>query len=138
MHVDKISPQKRSLIMAAVRSKNTFPEMAVRRLVYGLGYRYRLHVKNLPGCPDLVFSSRRKVIFVHGCFWHRHARCRYATMPKTRTEFWNAKFKNNVSRDAYARKSLKQAKWSVLVVWQCELKNLEKVEKKISDFLQES
>lgn len=134
--MDRVSSEKRSLIMAAVRSKDTLPELAVRRLVHGLGYRYRLHAKNLPGCPDLVFPGRRKVIFVHGCFWHRHPKCRYSTIPKSRTDFWLAKFEKNVARDRRERRELKKLGWSVLVVWQCELKNLQRVAKKIEGFLE--
>jgi DNA mismatch endonuclease (patch repair protein) len=133
--VDHVAPEKRSLIMAAVRSKNTKPEMAVRRLVHGLGYRYRLHAKELPGHPDLAFPSRKKIVFVHGCFWHRHPRCRYATSPKTRVAFWNEKFEKNVARDRRDRRALKKAGWAVMIVWQCELKNLERLARRIDDFL---
>jgi DNA mismatch endonuclease (patch repair protein) len=132
---DHVSPEKRSKIMAAVRSSNTAPEMAVRQMVHGLGYRYRLHVQALPGKPDLVFPSRRKVIFVHGCFWHRHARCRYATSPKTRTEFWKDKFSTNVTRDRRVRRELKKLGWSILTIWQCELKKPQELEVRIDEFL---
>ncbi len=134
--MDKVSPEKRSLIMAAVRSKNTSTELRVRRLVHGMGYRFRLHKKSLPGCPDLVFPSRRKVIFVHGCFWHRHARCRYSTTPKTRVDFWKEKFEKNVARDRRIRGELKKLGWDVLQIWQCELSDLERVAKKIGAFLE--
>ena len=133
--VDHVDPTKRSLIMAAVHSEDTRPEMAVRKIVHGLGYRYRLHVRALPGRPDLVFPSRRKVIFVHGCFWHRHSKCRYATSPKTREEFWRAKFTSNVARDRSARRELKRMDWAVLTVWQCELKKPDKLTERLNDFL---
>jgi len=133
--VDRVSSEKRTLIMAAIRSKDTLPELAVRRLVHGLGYRYRLHAKDLPGCPDLVFSGRRKIIFVHGCFWHRHPRCRYSTTPKSHVDFWLAKFEKNVARDRRERRELKKMGWSVLVAWQCELKNLQRLSQRIKAFL---
>ena len=121
--------------MAAVRSTDTGPEMAVRSAVHRLGYRYRLHVRTLPGCPDIVFPARRKVIFVHGCFWHRHSRCRYATDPKTRREFWQKKFDSNVVRDRRAKKALRRDGWNVLVVWQCELKQPQTMVKRLDAFL---
>ena len=131
-HVDRA---KRSLIMGAVHSKNTSPEMAVRRIAHALGYRYRLHVSTLPGRPDLAFPARHKAIFVHGCFWHRHNGCRYATSPKTNCEFWEAKFRANVARDRRARRELKKINWAVLTVWQCELKKPETLTERLNDFL---
>jgi DNA mismatch endonuclease (patch repair protein) len=111
---------KRSALMARVKSKNTKPEMTVRRIAYALGYRYRLHRRDLPGSPDLVFVSQRKAIFVHGCFWHRHEGCRRTTMPKTRAKFWQSKFDANVSRDHKNVVALQSAGWKVLVIWECE------------------
>jgi DNA mismatch endonuclease, patch repair protein len=131
-HVDAL---KRSQMMAAVRSKDTKPEMAVRRLVHAMGFRYRLHQTSLPGKPDLVFASRRKIILVHGCFWHRHRGCRYATTPKTRTAFWNQKFCTNIERDRRTLRELKRMGWSVKTVWQCELKNPAKLAKALDEFL---
>ena len=133
--VDHVDPAKRALIMAAVHSQDTGPEVAVRKIIHRLGYRYRLHDRALPGRPDLVFPSRRKVIFVHGCFWHRHPKCRYATSPKTREEFWEAKFTSNVARDRIARRELKRMGWAILTVWQCELKNPDKLTERLNDFL---
>jgi DNA mismatch endonuclease, patch repair protein len=133
--VDHVVPEKRSRIMAAVRSENTQPEMAVRRLVHKMGYRYRLHARGLPGRPDLVFPQRRKIVFVHGCFWHRHRNCRFATSPKTRVVFWSEKFERNMARDRRDRRALKKAGWAVMVVWQCELKNPEELARRIDDFL---
>lgn len=121
--------------MAAVHSMDTAPEMVVRRIVHRLGYRYRLHVRQLPGCPDLVFPSRHKAIFVHGCFWHRHARCRYASFPKTRKKFWRTKFDSNIARDRRARRELKRMEWDVLTIWQCELKKTGKLTELLDDFL---
>lgn len=107
--------------MRAVRSRHTSPELAVRKLVASLGVRYRLHGRKLPGNPDLVFAGLRKVIFVHGCFWHRH-RCRKGrSMPSTRVEFWTNKFARNVERDAQVKRDLRRAGWSTLVVWECQL-----------------
>ena len=132
---DHVNRRKRSLIMAADHSKDTKPELAVRSLVHALSYRYRLHVASLPGKPDLVFPGRRKIIFVHGCFWHRHARCRYSTSPKTRSDFWQEKFCTNIARDRRTRRELKKLGWSILTVWQCELKKRLKVEVRIDEFL---
>lgn len=108
--------------MSRVRSKNTAPELAVRRLLASLGYRFRLHRRDLPGTPDIVFSGRRKVVFVHGCFWHGHARCRYGRTPKTRPEFWGEKQRRNAARDRATRLALRHAGWAVVTVWECELR----------------
>ena len=112
--------------MRAVKSQDTRPEMAVRRAVRALGVHYRLHRKDLPGKPDLAFIGRRKAVFVHGCFWHRHPDCKIATTPKTNTEFWIEKFEKNKERDVRARKALEEAGWSTLVVWECELDSMKK------------
>jgi DNA mismatch endonuclease (patch repair protein) len=133
--VDHVDSAKRSLIMAAVHSKHTKPEVVVRKIAYGLGYRYRLHAKNLPGRPDLVFPGKRKAIFVHGCFWHRHTGCRYATSPKTRVQFWESKFQTNVDRDRRNVSDLESLGWKVLTVWQCELKKLETLTERLNEFL---
>lgn len=119
---DKISSKRRSENMAAIKSKGMKPEMAVRRLVHSIGYRYRLHARDLPGKPDLVFRPRRKVIFVHGCFWHQHAmeRCLDGRRPKSNTGYWNPKLEGNVARDKRNREALTQAGWDVLVIWDCE------------------
>lgn len=106
--------------MGRVAQKNTKPEMIVRRIAHGLGLRFRLHRRDLPGTPDLVFPSRRLAIFVHGCFWHRHPGCRLASMPKTRAEFWCDKFEANVGRDVQAMDDLRRLGWEPLVVWECE------------------
>ncbi len=136
--VDHLTPQQRSRVMSRIRGKDTSPELAVRRLVYSLGYRFRLHKKGLPGTPDLVFASRRKVIFVHGCFWHRHEGCKRASLPASRSEYWVKKFARNVERDSEVEDTLHQLGWTVLVIWQCEIKvgNVEHLSSKIIEFLE--
>lgn len=119
--MDSLTPTERSKIMARVRSKNSRPEISVRKLVFALGYRYRLHDRRLPGCPDLVFKSRRKVIFVHGCFWHRHAGCALARMPKSRLDFWRPKLEGNKVRDRRNNRKLARGGWKVLIVWECQI-----------------
>lgn len=123
--------------MGQVHGKNTKPELTVRRLVHSLGYRYRLHSPGLPGTPDMVFASRKKAIFIHGCFWHRHAGCRLATMPVNNSEFWSEKFKANKKRDAKNIEELLQLGWTIHVVWQCQLKTLEALEKDLIAFLEQ-
>src|ERR1035438_4358669 len=116
------SPEVRRRTMQAVKSQDTGPEMTVRRIVHRLGFRYRLHRRDLPGCPDLVFVPRRKVIFIHGCFWHGHGCARGARVPKTNTPYWTEKIGRNQIRDAKAIELLKASGWDVLVLWECELK----------------
>ena len=118
--MDIVDRATRSRMMSAIRGKDTKPEMAVRRLVHRRGYRFRLHRRDRAGSPDLVFPGRRKVIFVHGCYWHRHPGCRFAYSPKTNAVFWNAKFDANVARDAEALTRLKADGWDPLVIWECE------------------
>jgi DNA mismatch endonuclease (patch repair protein) len=118
---DIMSPEKRSALMGRIRGKDTKPEMIVRRLLHSLGYRFRVHSRDLPGRPDIVFRPRRVAIFVHGCFWHRHD-CGLAYTPKTRQQFWRAKFDRNVKRDQEVRDELETAGWRVIVVWECQLK----------------
>lgn len=119
--MDKISPEKRSWNMSRIKSQNTNPEMQLRKALHKKGFRYRLHDKNLPGSPDLVFPKYNTVIFVHGCFWHRHG-CKNTTTPSTRKEFWETKFKTNIVRDKKNIKDLQNAGWRVMIVWECELK----------------
>ena len=121
--------------MARVRSKNSRPELFVRKLIFALGYRYRLHVRDLPGRPDLVFRKLRKVIFVHGCFWHRHGACALARMPKSRLDFWMPKLNGNKERDRRVRRALTRLGWSVLTVWECQLKSTERLQQRIIKFL---
>lgn len=121
--------------MRAVKSRDTKPELLVRRAAHALGYRFRLHRKDLPGSPDLVFPSRKKVIFVHGCFWHGHDCARGARMPKTNAEYWQAKIARNVARDARVRAELESQNWRALVLWECELKDDHQARLRISAFL---
>ena len=133
--MDVVSPEKRSLMMAGIKGKNTKPEMIVRKMVHGMGFRFRLHRRNLPGSPDLVFPRLRRVIFVHGCFWHRHPGCRLAYTPKSNTQFWLEKLEANVRRDALALKALDTLNWEVLIVWECEASNLPALAQKLDSFL---
>lgn len=121
--MDTLTTKQRSNNMARIRGKDTKPEMYVRRLLHGMGYRYRLHVVDLPGRPDLAFPCRRKVIFVHGCFWHQHEGCKDATMPQSNKNFWKPKLLGNVERDRCQRRDLESLGWSVLIVWECQLHN---------------
>ena len=113
--------KERSKNMAAIKSKNTNPEIKVRKLLHSLGYRFRLHKKELPGSPDIVLKKYKTVVFVHGCFWHRHKGCKRATTPKTRKEFWMEKFEKNKARDRRNSRQLKENGWHVIVIWACEL-----------------
>ena len=133
--MDKLTPERRSRNMGRIGSKDTKPEMLVRRLVHGLGYRYRLHAKDLPGKPDLVFRSRKKVIFVHGCFWHQHKGCREGRVPGGRESYWAPKLARNIERDREHLRSLKCLGWRVLVLWECQLDGPAKLERKVRAFL---
>lgn len=121
--------------MALVKSKDSRPELTVRRLTHGLGFRYRLHDKSLPGKPDLVFKKRRKVVFVHGCFWHRHENCRLARLPKSRMDFWLPKLERNRERDAENIQRLKELGWEIMVIWECEINKVDQLKQRIKDFL---
>ncbi|MGH6677571.1 MAG: very short patch repair endonuclease [Bradyrhizobium sp.] len=132
---DTVSTARRSAMMARVRSKDTRPELAVRRIVTALGRRYRLHHKGLPGKPDLVFAKDRKVIFVHGCFWHQHASCAIARPPKSRRAYWLPKFAGNKARDQQHRRMLTRGGWKILIVRECELKSIDRVQRRIAAFL---
>ena len=117
----KVSEQ-RSRNMSAIKSKNTKPEIAVRKLLHSMGYRFRLHRKDLPGSPDIVLPKYKTVIFVHGCFWHRHENCKYASTPKTRKEFWEKKFRENINRDNLNQANLSLKGWKIIIIWECQLK----------------
>ena len=121
--------------MSRIRSKDMAPEIFVRRLVYAMGYRYRLHRSDLPGKPDLVFLNRKKIIFVHGCFWHQHTKCKDGHVPKSNIKYWQPKLERNVQRDKKTLKELKELGWKVLVVWECEIKDQESLSVKIEQFL---
>lgn len=124
----------RSALMGRVRGKNSKPEIVVRRLAHALGYRFRLHGRNLPGTPDLVFPRLRKVIFVHGCFWHRHRGCYRTTTPKTRAKFWAEKFKRNIERDTRKETQLRALGWDVLVLWECETFDMSTLSVRLATF----
>ena len=128
------TPEKRSAVMRAVKGADTGPEMLVRRLVHRMGYRYGLHCKDLPGRPDLVFRRLRKVIFVHGCFWHMHS-CPAGRIPGSRRQYWGPKLEANALRDRRHVAALRKAGWNVLTVWECELRNEEKLASRIRRFL---
>ena len=133
--MDVHTREQRSRNMRAIKGKNTQPEIAVRKLVHRLGYRFSLHRKDLPGKPDLVFRSRRRVIFVHGCYWHMHRCPLGSVIEKTRTEFWQTKRKGNVARDRLRMRTLDRDGWKVLVVWACELKHPALLERRLEAFL---
>lgn len=129
-----VSPD-RSALMARIGPKDTRPELVVRRLLHAMGRRFRLHRRDLPGTPDIVLPAVKKAIFVHGCFWHRHASCSKATTPKTRREFWTEKFNRNIDRDRRKEGELRELGWDVCTVWECETHNLERLELRLRDWL---
>jgi DNA mismatch endonuclease (patch repair protein) len=130
--VDHINSTKRSWNMGRIGAKDTVPEVQVRSLLHRMGYRFRLHRKDLPGTPDIVLPKYRTVIFVHGCYWHRHPGCRYASTPKTNTDFWVKKFERNVERDRVNCAELTDNGWNVLVIWQCELRDMKELKRCLS------
>ena len=132
---DIYEPRKRSEIMSRIRGRGTKPELIVRRIAHRLGFRFRLHRKDLPGRPDIVFPRHRAVIMVHGCFWHRHPGCKHASNPKTRESFWKSKLEENVARDRRNETALRDLGWRVMVVWECETKDLEAIAARIKSFL---
>jgi DNA mismatch endonuclease, patch repair protein len=132
---DIVSKETRSRIMSKVKGKNTRPEIRVRSLLHRLGYRFRLHDKHLPGKPDIIFTRRHAVIFVHGCFWHQHIGCTSAARPTTNTYYWNSKLDKNLLRDKENIKALKKIGWNILVLWECELKHLDRLKLSLTSFL---
>ena len=136
---DTLSPSDRSHRMSLIRSTDSAAEIVVRKLIHRMGYRFRLHRKDLPGTPDLVFQKLKKVVFVHGCFWHRHPdlQCSLARLPKSRLEFWEPKLTRNRDRDERNTRALVEAGWQAIVVWECQLSNLERVESTLRAFLGE-
>ena len=132
--MDTRTPEQRRRIMQSVKSKDTGPELVVRRLLHGMGYRYRLHRKDLPGRPDIAFGPRRKAIFVHGCFWHGHG-CPKGRLPKSRLDYWQPKVDKNRERDRTKAEQLKNLGWSVLTIWQCETADLEVLAVRLQDFV---
>jgi len=133
--MDRISKERRSWNMSRISGVDTAPERFVRSLLHGMGFRFRLHDKALPGKPDIVLKKHRTLIFVHGCFWHRHEACRYCYSPKSNLEFWQAKFKRNVSRDTEVKQALRKLGWHVLTVWECEVANEKKLRRKLMGHL---
>jgi len=135
--MDRISAERRSANMRAIRSKDTKPELIVRKLLHGMGFRYRLHRGDLPGKPDIAFIGRRRAIFVHGCFWHQHPdpACRDARPPRSNSDYWAPKLARNLARDVSGQRDLARLGWQVLVLWECELKDLEAVEGQLLGFL---
>jgi DNA mismatch endonuclease, patch repair protein len=136
--MDKLSPERRSINMRQIRSKDMSPEMEVRRLLHSLGYRYRLHQKELPGKPDIVFPSKRKVIFVHGCFWHQHSapNCKITRKPKSNESYWLPKLLRNVERDQRHKTTLHKLGFQVLTIWECEIKSRDNLIKRLKSFLE--
>lgn len=137
MMADTLTPRERSERMARIRNKDTKPEMAVRRFAHGLGYRYRLHGRELPGRPDIVFRPRRKAIFVHGCFFHRHPGCKLARLPKSRLSFWQPKLESNRERDLRNQKELSKLGWQYMIIWECETTDSECLKRRIIDFMED-
>lgn len=135
--MDRLDAQRRSENMRRIKSKNTKPEVLLRSLLHKAGYRFRVHRKDLPGNPDIVFPGRRKVIFVHGCFWHQHAGCREGRLPSTRQEYWRPKLERNVQRDTVAIEQLQAQGWSVLTIWECELNDSSDFLNRIETYLRE-
>lgn len=133
--MDTISPERRSENMRRIKSKGTKPELIVRRTAHRLGYRFRLHRKDLPGNPDLTFPGRSKVIFVHGCFWHQHSGCKHGRPPRSRPEYWGPKLTRNVERDQRREAELISMGWSVLTIWECELEDNVNLEERLVCFL---
>jgi len=135
--VDGLSKERRSWNMSRIKSKDTAPEMCVRKVLYGLGYRYRLHDKRVFGKPDIILPKYKTAIFVHGCFWHRHSGCRYAYTPKSRSEFWSKKFEANTARDKVVADELDRINWRRLVIWECQTKSKDKIGVIIKDFFRD-
>jgi DNA mismatch endonuclease (patch repair protein) len=135
--IDTPPTPARSALMGRVRGRNTSPELRVRRAAHRLGYRFRIHRGDLPGTPDIVFPKHRLVIFVHGCFWHRHEGCQRCTTPKTRTDFWSAKFKKNMERDQRNVEALQECGWNVLIVWECVTKKPQDLDKLLTTAITE-
>ncbi len=135
--MDTVDKAKRSEVMRAVKSKDTGAEMSVRRMLHGAGFRYRLHRKELPGKPDMVFVSRRKVVFIHGCFWHQHPNCEAAKRPKSNLDYWNAKLNSNLERDIKSLAALEEQGWKAFIVWECRLRDRALLLAELKAFLHE-
>src|SRR5258708_3184714 len=134
--MDRLSPERRSWNMGRIQGKDTRPEILVRSILHRLGFRFRLHTKDLPGRPDIVLRKFRSIVFVHGCFWHRHIGCKQCYSPKSNSAFWQAKFEGNIERDRRSTAALRAAGWRVIIVWECELKNLPKLASRLRRLLE--
>ncbi len=134
--MDRISSKHRSWNMSRIRGRDTGPEKIVRSVLHRMGYRFRLHRRDLPGRPDIVLPKHNTVVFVHGCFWHRHARCRFAYTPKTRVRFWSDKFAENIRRDARTRRALQRLGWRVIIVWECQTGSTESLGRRLASALE--
>ena len=132
---DHLLPEKRSWNMSLIRSADTKPEIIVRKLLHSLGYRFRLHKKDLPGKPDIVLKKYKTVIFVQGCFWHQHKGCKRSNIPKSNKSYWKPKLEHNTKRDKQHKQSLRKAGWKVIAIWECEIKTVEKLKKKLINAL---
>jgi DNA mismatch endonuclease (patch repair protein) len=135
--MDRLSKEHRSWNMSRIRAQNTSPELLVRSMLHSAGYRFRLHRRDLPGSPDIVLPKHKLAFFVHGCFWHRHARCRLAAVPKSRPDFWRKKFSDNVKRDRRAVSQLTKMGWRVCVIWECETRDLQSLVERLAAVLPE-
>jgi DNA mismatch endonuclease (patch repair protein) len=135
---DKFTPQERSRIMARVKSRDTAPEKMVRKILHRMGYRFRLRSAKLPGKPDVILPKHKKIVFVHGCFWHGHEGCRRSLRPASNSEYWNRKIDRNIARDARVQQELKEMGWKVLVIWQCQMRDASTVEERLEGFLNNS
>ena len=133
--MDIVTPARRSEIMSRIQGRDTVPEVVVRRTAHRLGFRFRLYRKDLPGRPDLVFPRFRAIVFVHGCFWHRHDGCRFAYTPRSRVRFWTEKFRQNVARDRRTEDALRNLGWRVMVIWECETRDDAVVVQRLESFL---
>lgn len=133
--MDVFSRSKRSEIMSRVKGKDTRPEKIVRTLLHAMGFRFRLHRRDLPGCPDIVLPRHNRIILVHGCFWHGHTRCRKKKLPQTNADFWRDKISANVKRDRTAARELRSLGWSLLVIWECETRDYERLKSRLTKFL---
>lgn len=124
--MDTVDPKKRSEIMSHIRGKNTKPELLIRSLLHRSGFRFRVHRRDLPGCPDIVLPKYKTIIFVHGCFWHQHSGCKKSTLPQTNITFWKNKLKKNLDRDLFVQNELEKSGWKVIIIWQCEISAIQK------------
>ena len=134
--MDHLTKSKRSENMSRIKNKNTTPEIAVRKTLHSMGYRYRLHSASVYGKPDIVIKTKRKAVFVHGCFWHRHKNCSLATKPKTNTSYWEKKFQTNIARDKKVQERLDKENWKFLIIWECEIKDKTELKKKLTKFME--